>query len=240
MGVTEEDLEHMEAYLDGNLSTDERSDFENRLLEEPDFAAAFDSFLYSYHAILRHSRKELKTRLQSLETPARQRTRDWKYVGLAIAASITLIIMMVTYFNDATPQELYAEYYTPYPNVVAPIERAQPETDTYKRSFQLYEEKRYSEALGEFKSLLNDQPDSPALNFYAGLSTLSLNDVPAAMDYLKKVASSKNDFTAHAVWYSALAYLLSGQKEKAIVQLEKISHDSFYNEKADHLLKEIQ
>jgi tetratricopeptide (TPR) repeat protein len=239
MDATEEDLEYMEAYLQDKLSPVEKSDFENRLLTEPGFASVFESFRYSYHAILRHSRKELKTRLQSLE-PRKQKTIDWKYIGLAIAASVALIMMVVINFTDPSPEALYAEYYTPYPNVVAPIERAQPETDAYKRSFQLYEEGKYPEAFQAFKSLLNSQPGSAPLNFYAGLCALSLNDSQTAIAYLNKVTATKNEFAAHATWYTALAYLHAGEHAASVEELKKIAEDSFYAERVNRLLKALQ
>jgi tetratricopeptide (TPR) repeat protein len=239
-----DDIDFMEGYLQGTLSSEERKDFEERLRNDPEFQKEFDSFRLSYSAIILESRKEVKQRLQQEDAGAsapKGRVVNWRYVSIGIAASIVLAVLLVQIYRSPSPDKLYLSYHETYPNVVAPIERNETTVDSYKKAFQLYEQKEYSNALEQFRVILKDSATSSSVNLYAGLCALELNDPTTAVSYFEAViASSPNDFSETAKWYAALAYLKAGNKEKAIFYLDQLKDDSFYHARARDLMKELE
>jgi tetratricopeptide (TPR) repeat protein len=240
----ENDIGFMEAYLTGTMLPNEKNAFENRLETDKAFAEEFMSFRTSYQAIILQSRKELKEHLKGLEKNKTSEAKiiNWRYVSLAVAASLSLAILIINLLSSPSTDDLYKTYYSVYPNVVAPIERStQIAVDSYKKPFQLYEDARYEEALLQFNELLQTKPTSPALNLYAGFCALALKDSKTAIAYFEVVINNPpNDFLATARWYSALAYLQEENKEQAMAMLVQLKQNHFYRERAGRLLQDLE
>lgn len=240
---SENDIDLMEAYLGGALPPHDRVAFEARLKSDKDFEMEFNSFRVSHQAIILQSRKEVKERLKMLDDKKDSRAKviNWKYISLAVAASISLIILVISLLSTPPTERLYNKYYAAYPNVVAPIERNEIADDPYKNAFQLYEDGQYQEALNLFNNLLQKNADSPELNLYAGLCALALKDPDTALAKFDNVIkTSPNDFAATASWYSALAYLQKGDKIQAISKLKSLEKNDFYRKRAEALKGDLE
>lgn len=252
MSQDEKDIELIDKYVKGELSGDALAGFEQRLATDITFAEQVEWHEKLVGGIKKQSQKELKDYLQSLEEEdvslhikSEPKIKFflsdyWKY---SMAAAVTLLIVSAFIFNwlRPSPQDLFVQYYQPYPNVEATIERNDEATGAYTQAFQLYEDGQYAEAAIAFDQLLERYPQTEALNFYAGLTALELNRSDKAIAYFEKVISNPDHkFYQQAVWYASLAALKNEDTTNAKQYLQQLSGETgFYGNKAMQLLDEL-
>jgi tetratricopeptide (TPR) repeat protein len=252
MPLKEQDQFLIEKYLLGQLSTSERSAFDNRLAD-PDFKKELDLQNDLMVAFQAEGRTELKRELQSLESKI-QRTSNSQEpkpktarlftIGriLAIAATVSLLIVIGFWMTNrsVSGEQLFAENYVPYPNVVAPISKSDAEVSLRDQAFQAYERKAYQDALDQFERL-NTEDD--AVKLYSGLSRLALDNLDSAISSFDLIIDQESPYFAAAQWYKALALIKSGKKEEAKAALELVTATTktdVLQEQAEKLLSALE
>lgn len=164
-----------------------------------------------------------KSYLQSLE--AKQK-RPKNY--LSIAASIVVLLgisLTAIYYNKSSDSDaLFAEYFEPYTNIVAPISRGNLPKTMEERAFYYYESKAYEKALKVFDSLLVVQPaDATILNFYkANILLQQGKDLNKAIKLLEANSNITNTWQEKNLWYLCLAYIKSNDKGMANKYLKQL------------------
>jgi len=252
MDLDEKDIELIDRYVKGELSGNVLQDFKQRLANDTALAEQVDWHARLVGGIKRQSRKELKAYLQSLDTQAASPTQVaeqekkvvsltfWKY---AVAAAVALLIAAVFWLYPlrTSPEALFAQYYQPYPNVEATIERNDEMADAYQQAFQWYEDGQYEEAAAAFEELLKADIQSEALNFYIGLTALELNQSDKALQYFESVIKHPDHkYYQQSLWYATLASLKNEDTESAKKYLQQLSDEKgFYGNKATQLLEEL-
>lgn len=228
-------------FFEGRLNKDEQLIFDNLLKTDSDFAdqVAFEKELQS--ALHLNARKVLKSQLQGYEaaipTPSTRlhKSRIWLYV----AASIALLVGVFTFTKTtADASALYAEYFEPYPNLIAPIVRnAEIEGDEAK-AFVAYESKNYKTAAIEFEKISASGREYGT--FYQAISLMETANHEAAKELLISTNWSET-YVEKAAWYLALNHLALNEKNDAKIRLQKIINEQEYNwEKATLLLEKIK
>lgn len=252
MDLDEKDIELIDKYVRGELTGNVLKDFKQRLTSDTAFAEQVGWHEKLVGGIKKQSRKELKAYLQSLDTQVVSSIKEpasekkvatltfWKY---AVAAAVALLVAAVFWFDllHPSPATLFAQYYQPYPNVEATIERNDEVADAYQQAFQWYEDGQYEEASAAFEQLLQTDVPSEALNFYAGLTSLELNQFGKSLQYFEKVIKHPDHkYYQQALWYAALASLKNQDTESAKKYLHQLSGEKgFYGDKAVQLLEEL-
>ena len=161
-----------------------------------------------------------------------------------VAASIMLLMGLGVWFlvfdkPDLSNDQLYAANFSPYENVVHPIERGVQLEDLKTKAFTAYENQEYPLALALFKELQAQQAD-PYIAFYKAIVLMQLNEygeaVPLLEDYMEKEGQLKD----RAAWYLALAHLKLGEPEKSKTLLKKLTaQGGFKSEAAKELLYDM-
>jgi len=162
----------------------------------------------------------------------------------AIAASISLLIVAFFVFDPfdrPTPQELFAEYFEPYPNLAGPV-RGGSEQDQDKRAlaYMAYDRGDFSQAATLFHEILPESENALMDHFYFGNVLLKLGDGEKAIEEFTIVAKEAKGFAMDAKWYLALSYLNVGDVAKAKVVLDEVSlagGDQF--EQAERIIKKL-
>ena len=161
---------------------------------------------------------------------------------MGIAASIALV-MGATYFvlfsGQTDPQQLYAQYYKPYPNIVAPAQRS--DSNTPNPGLALYEAGNYTEALKVFNQQMAEGNDEAYMLFYAGVAALNTNEESDAIAYFEKVIHQQNEtFANPAQWYLGLTHLKLGQNKEAVRIFEEIkASGNDYSQRASEILENL-
>lgn len=229
-------------YLNSSLSDDEKKVFDILLKTDTEFSEEV-SFQQSLQKVIaKEEYTTLKTHLQSLEK--KNKTPDYK--KWLVAASIVLLIGFsgVWFLNyDATinSQDLYAQNFEPYRNVIKPIVRGESANDLESKAFMAYETKDYNKALVFFDKIL-EVNDNEIINFYKANTLLQLNRTDQAIIIFKKNTSLKDDWKIKNGWYLALAYLKVNDLENAKEQLETLANNqnsSFKKEAIKKILERL-
>ncbi len=247
MNRDKNDIDLIDKYLREELSGNTLQDFEHRLATDMEFAQQVDWHKRLVSGIKKQSQRELKSYLQSLEgresTTDEKKTVPLNYWKFAIAASVILLMIAAfwVYLFRPAPQDLFAQYYQPYPNVETTVERNEQDTDAYTQAFQWYEDGQYDKAATAFEHLLSSDNQTEAVYFYAGLTALERNLPKAALTHFENIITNpENKYYQQALWYAALAAIKQKDINRAKAYLQTLSDKGgFYENKAEQLLAEF-
>lgn len=161
-----------------------------------------------------------------------------------IAASVLVIVSLSGLLflpSEKSSDELFASYFEPYTNVIAPISRSDKNKSTLEIAFKNYENKKYAEALkGLEKSITKE--NKTALHLYISVTNLKLENTNKAIAILEENLNDSNTWKDKYLWYLSLAYLKENKTEKAIETLKKLSKqvNNFKKVETLSLLKKLE
>lgn len=228
----------IDRYFENTLTPQQKTLFDHLLKTDETFAAAVAFEEKTKIAITLENREILKIKLQNLEKKPRNKTsKTWLY----IAASTILLLGVSLFFMNQTPsnEKLFASYFEPYPNTVAPIVRSSAQKDLKQDAFVAYEHGEYQRAAQLFHGLtkITNEEYAP---FYNAISLMMLDDIEAASTIFETTQWSQN-YQGKANWYLSLCHIKQRKIENAKALLQEVVHDHSYNsEKAKHLLRELK
>lgn len=234
----EEDL--IRKYFNGELSDSERVEVELRQLEDTEFALLMTDFQSTRDGIRLARKQELKERLREIESTRKSKRRKL----IAIAASIAIVLgvggVLVWNQGKVSSNELYAEYYEPYPNVYAPITRDGDPTSDLEKAFALYEQGEYSKALKGFNQELEVNDDQDVL-FYKAIALIQLEKTKEAEGILASIQLEKSSYSPQILWYESLLFIKNEQYEKAKSKLKELDgmNSGYKTQKVRDLIDEL-
>ncbi len=225
-----ENIDHIEAYLNGELSPQEHSAFEKRIQTEPEIKEQVESVQDLIKGISFASEKKLKVKLDSVESKLNKEsffkskeynmsnTRKFRWIPLA--ASMAFLVAAGLFFlkpGTTNPDlgKLYAEYYKPDTEVIKEvldrIEARGLATETNKDDEKLkaaliaYEKYDYKSARTQLSKFLDDFPEDQTARFYMGLTQLNMGNYALAIDYLQPLCTEETfPYKDQAKWYLSL------------------------------------
>ncbi len=161
----------------------------------------------------------------------------------SIAATIIFLLSIgaILYFmNVAKPgvQQLFADYYKPYPNVIT----VKGSNDKLlSAGMYYYDIAKYDSAIMFYDKILEDSAQNSEVLFYKGICLLATDKPDEATGIFNEITQdNKSLFKDQAKWYLALAYLKTGNSVKAKEVLSNISKGSSNYEKAKKLLRQLE
>lgn len=217
-------------YFEDKLNTEQKLEFENLLRIDTEFKAQFELEQQLKTAIISTKKDALRDRLKQLEQPK----SNSKFYRIAIAASIIIamgIFGLLQYNTTPNNSELFAEYFEPYANVIAPNMRGDENTDTKTEAFRYYDSKNFTVASKKFEKLYKTTKTSYYL-FYQAICELKLENTNKAITLLEAHKSYTDKVSEHRNWYLALAYLKANKLVKSKTLLQKIITKKTYKYKA--------
>ncbi|MCF6279799.1 MAG: hypothetical protein L3J14_05565 [Flavobacteriaceae bacterium] len=211
--------------LNNSLSDKDKKAFDALLESDVEFAKEVTFQQSLQKVIAKEEYATLKTHLQSLEN-SKSTTNYKKWL---VAASIVLLVgfSSLWFLNSeasVSSQELYAQNFEPYRNVIKPIVRGEMDDTLETTAFTAYETKDYDKALILFNKML-DENDSEITKFYKANVLLQLDKTEEAIVIFKQNTNLKGDWKAKNSWYLAMAYLKADDVENAKKQLEILANN---------------
>ena len=246
MKPTEHDITLMERYFDSELSTEEMTRFSARLQDDEIFRSLVEREKIIIGAIRNqglldnlHYLKSVEEKIQGNHAhPSFTSVRTWYYYAAAAVVLLLIAVKMLLPAQQNT-DDLFAEYFSPYPNVFEPTVRGTDITTKRTEAFQAYEKKNYQQAAVLFNELLAAKKESEIL-FLLGNTNLMLGQVTEAQENFVTLINEFDDMDVQAKWYLSLCYLKSDDRENARKMLKELGETEIsYASKAKELLEKV-
>jgi|SRR5690554_817321 len=226
------------SYFENNLTAEEELFFDQLMKSDASFAEAVRFQEKTKIALTLEARDKLKSKLQSYEAKHKQRPQIKKWLYVAASIIILIGISMFVFNKQPTHSELYASYFEPYPNTVAPIVRGGENNLDKQEAFVAYENGSYEQAHVLFENLAKDNGEDYVF-FYQAMSAMADEKYSEAQDIFTSRTWSE-EYVDKVQWYRALNLLHLSKIDESKSILEKIIQSQSYNHKrAAQLLKEL-
>lgn len=230
----------IEKYISGTISAEEMKEVISLCEDDASFKEEFQ-FHKDLKKVAAHEDdlifKETLRTFENDQSSSKKNPRIWW-----IAASFIGVLLITYFFNftSTSTEELFAENFEPYRNVIQPIVRGGSDMSLLSDTFISYENKEYDKAIQGFSELIETE-DAPYASFYLANSYLASNNAEKAIPLLQQYIKNQDSLKDKATWYLALAYIKSNQQEQAILILESIlSSQGYQYENATNLLSKLK
>ncbi len=237
-------------YLDGELSTDELSRFEEVLEHDQVLQSELELYKEVEDALSDTEVLNLRAQLELIHeeyTPGIERIKEKttrKVFKYAVAAGVAMAVSLGTYglfFNHASGNRIVSQFYKPYDVTLVNRSENTNMDAVLKEGLTYYENKEYVKAIPLFNEVLEMNPRNIASNLYAGISQFEIELYKDANESFNKVIEhNDNLYIEQADWYLGFCYLLMNEREKAITQFTKLKEgNGIYRKDARKILKSI-
>lgn len=165
------------------------------------------------------------------------------FAAASVVASFFLALFLILNLSvwNVSNNKLFDKYFEPYQANMTFRSADSELNSSLLTAMQLYENKRYKEALKLFEEILQTDPSRVGLNLYSGISKMEIHEYENAGSSFNKVINDKfNLYIEQAEWYLSLCYMITGQDDKAVKLLEKIvAENSFNTREAKKILRKL-
>ncbi|WP_299519426.1 tetratricopeptide repeat protein [Winogradskyella sp.] len=185
---------------------------------------------------LKKTLTEVNTRFNN----SNQKKTKSKTIYYYLAAASIVVFLGVQFFFNHNPssQELYNEYIEL--NDLPSFASRAHDSGELPKAQQLFEDKKYKEALIIFQEQLGASEFEGNVFLYLGISQIELGEYSAAEKTFEDLINSDLLDSKKGYWYKALLYLKQDRVEETKEVLNKIVVDRLFNsEKARALLAEL-
>ncbi|MEM7371839.1 MAG: hypothetical protein AAF587_24705 [Bacteroidota bacterium] len=209
------------AYLDGQMSPEERVSFEQTMTTDPELKEAVEQLkgireqlsLYQGELALRNKIEDIYSQLGEETEPENQSATVrpislWTYI-LPIAAAIALLLWIFwpsQALQPPTPEQLFTQTYIP---PAAPERMSIGQEDALQilaNGHEAYRQKDFESAAALYQEIIQDSLYGSEAAFFQAQSFLALQRYPEAKSALELV----NDRVQEVQWYRALIALGQG------------------------------
>jgi tetratricopeptide (TPR) repeat protein len=260
-------LETIENYVTGQLSADERWQFETALRTDSALADELAFYLLTKQVATSQAREQRKAELDALRDQSIQPPRELAEIETrtrplwsapmrwAAAASIVLLLGVGWYFINpsSTDTQLVASqqvdayiatHFNQLPTTMGSGPTGSATTDSLKTGVGLYNEGKLTEAGNVFEQVLTRQPNNASAIKFAGLVSLRQGNYDKAVSLFHQLSEQTDLAYNPGLFYESLALLKRGKpldKENAKKLLDQVIIKNLEGKKeAKKLLSELQ
>ncbi len=227
--ISQELLESVEKYINGNMTSDELILFEKRLKNDSKFKIQVEDIKTLLFGIesqaLKENLNDFHNDLSEQIPKKNTKIRFMQFRRIAVAASIIIAVGSFWFFNQNSNENLYADYFTPDPGLPTTMSS----NDNYKfyEAMVNYKQGDYKTAITKWEALHKTKPNNDTLNYFIGVAHLANKNEKSAISFLEETTNNSSfaliDDTYH---YLGLAYLKTGHLEKAKACLRKSTNEN--------------
>lgn len=240
--------ELFEQYLAGELPPAETAAFEQKLQAEPGFREQFDAYKNiqqdfmlmesgrSQEAALTETLQQYNRQYFTAQQPQQAKVvsmkRRWYMVAAAASLIAAFFLLKPMIFTGGG--SLFNDYYAE-----TPLDDARSNADSASRITELFNNKKYTEALTILEPYTAAHPDATSMLMAKGTCYMQTAAFEKANAVFTPIASGQTAYAARAQWMLAMVALKQDDKAACKPLLEKIPSGSEYYERAQRLLKKL-
>ncbi|MGO3237425.1 MAG: tetratricopeptide repeat protein [Psychroflexus halocasei] len=238
----------MESYLAGDLSVDEKKDFEERLKTDSDFKEAFENYQNVSHQLehkfKKHSEREAVKKSidrvadsyfekKSSNENNQTKKSSFKPWRIGVAAMILILVGIYAYQEFSTP--VYSDY-----NQYATIsfQSRGEENKNLKEAEEAFNSHQFAEAASYFETLVKEN-DNIEYKLYWAISLVETDEFEKADQLYLDILKSESVFVNEALWFGALSKLKQENNKATSQLLSQIPEESDRYEEAQKLYKKL-
>lgn len=241
--------EELRAYLEDQISAENRRRVENHLLDCPLCSDALEGLetmgLKSLHSLPDFD--SFRKNLPAGETAKIRQLTPVKVLSRIAAVAAVLVIGAVAFFNLFQPTDndaLYGQFYSTYQNDIPlrlrSVEGEQLLHPSFEKALENYSSGNFQASLPLFDEFLKAEPDNEAANFYAGMASLESGQWEKATVFFENARKNSGSYSSKATWYLGLSYLKLGKNDEAKAVLnELLEKGGFKTQEAKKLLQKL-
>ena len=141
-------------YFEGNLSEEEKQQFNELLSNDSEFKAEFEFQKKAKIAVALSERKKMKNQLKEIENSRKQKSNNKTWLSIAASIVVILSLGFIFFWNSSTTNDdLYADFYETFPNIEAPTTRGENNLNIKSEAFYAYDSKDYKKAIELFSEI---------------------------------------------------------------------------------------
>jgi TolA-binding protein len=163
--------------------------------------------------------------------------------ALPAAAAVAITLFLVkSLFPTHDPDRLYAKFYEPL-SAVSPVTRSAESLSNYSYFAALgdYNNHNYQAAAAGFLVAFQKDTLNISSRFFMGLTQMELGNYNQSVNILEEVAGRQDEYLKEAKWYLGLAYLKTGNPEKASECFKMLSKSpGYYSGRAEKILRRLR
>lgn len=229
-------------YLQGELTVDEKNNFEKQLSEDVELASEFESFKEMHFQLenkfgQEEEREIFKENLTRISDKYFNK-KPHKVVSLKpwyFAAAASAVIMFGLFFFDYKHYPNFEDYN--HPESAYFTERGVSEA-ILKQAENNFNGKRYETAIPIFEMILKENNSDEIKYFYA-VSLLQVGKYVKAETIFKELEAGNSVYKEKAKWNLALSKLKQGKYDECKAVLQTISQDYEDYDEVEQLLEEL-
>ncbi|PKH50685.1 hypothetical protein CXF68_08235 [Tenacibaculum sp. Bg11-29] len=234
-----------ENYLSGNLSNEELSLFNDKLISNIEFKEGF--ILYRATSLFLKEKNENEDSKRGFEKKlkkiseknfrkhnANKKIKKIFHFKYGIVAS--LLLLFTTYFFLTTSKPTYKNFVT-Y-NTIDLTERSSNQLLT--KAQKAFNIKDFKTSTKYFNQILAKDKNNTEIQLYNSFSLIELNKFTEAEKNLHLIYNGKSAYKNNALWYLALSKLKQEDYSSCILLLKKISEKSPHCKTAKKLLSKLE
>jgi TolA-binding protein len=229
-------LELIEAYLEGNLSEEEKVDFEVRLLVDKDLEEEFELYKKIVGSFQDIRSENIRQKLQAIDDEIdsispKPSTKFYWWAG--IAACLIFVQIFLNYTKTSIPLPLEEGL---------PVLMGDDHNLDFQNAMQLYKSGKYDASVKRFNQLVVANPTNDTLLYFIGSAELNSQKYQEASQHFKNVSTNSNSvFYLKSKYYLAYSLYKNNQSNEAKLILQELisNNENPFVEETKLLLKEI-
>jgi len=157
----------------------------------------------------------------------------------ALIGTFFLIKLLLPSYN---PDKLFEKYYEPV-SAISPVTRSADavEINSYASAIESYNNMKYQAAAMAFSDAIQKDPLNISARFFMGITQMELGNYDQAENILEDVISHQSEYLKEARWYLGLAYIKTGNTQKAHECFEILAKSpGFYSDRAEKILRRLR
>jgi tetratricopeptide (TPR) repeat protein len=224
------ELEYIENYFSNKLSADDKLAFEKRCESDIAFAQEVGFYILTRQnlkdALIKKKKLEFLEQYRELANnkPALGEGRgSWLVYAAAVAASLLLLVVYLTFFQTDTPEQLADAYIDQ--NLTMLSTTMGSGTDSLTIAIGAFNDKDYKRAENMFRSLESNADLAPEPTKYLGITHLITGQYEKAIEQFNKLISFTDLYANPGKFYLAVTLMkrsAEGDKEEARELLQEI------------------